>query len=29
MTQHFLDLHDVQTSDLRTIIDGAKALKAA
>ncbi len=29
MTQHFLDLKDVQTSDLRTIIDGAKALKAA
>ena len=28
MTQHFLDLKDVQTSDLRTIIDGAKALKA-
>ncbi|CAI8424721.1 MAG: Ornithine carbamoyltransferase [Rhodospirillaceae bacterium] len=29
MTQHFLDLKDVQTSDLRTIIEGAKALKAA
>ena len=29
MTQHFLDLKDVQTSDLRTIIDGAKTLKAA
>ena len=29
MTKHFLDLKDVQTSDLRTIIEGAKALKAA
>ncbi len=29
MTRHFLDLKDVQPRDLRAIIDGAKALKAA
>ena len=29
MTWHFLDLKDVQPRDLRAIIDGAKALKAA
>ncbi len=29
MTRHFLDLKDVSSQDLRTIIDGAKTIKAA
>ena len=29
MTRHFLDLKDVSATDLRTILDGAKTIKAA
>ena len=29
MTRHFLDLKDVEASELRSILDGAKAMKAA
>ena len=29
MTRHFLDLKDVSAEDLRTILDGAKSIKAA